>query len=86
MNIGEYAQAETAYRKGLEINPKHWDCLSEYSELLIRMKRYEEAEEILQQMEKNYPDKNTNWWHALIYASKGDKEKALNTYKDKSRC
>jgi TolB-like protein/Tfp pilus assembly protein PilF len=83
-DLGDYAQAETDYRKGLEINPKHVDCLYGYGELLIRLKRYEEAEKILNQIEKFYPDKNTNKLHALIYASKGDKEKALDTLKGKS--
>jgi tetratricopeptide (TPR) repeat protein len=81
MKLGEYAQAETDYRIGLEINPNHLGCLYRYAELLIRLKRYDEAEKILQHMEKIYPDRDTSWFHAVIYASKGEKENALNTYK-----
>ncbi len=52
--------------------------------MLIAMKRYDEAEELLIQREKIYPNQKTNWEHALIYASKGQKERALDTYRDKS--
>ena len=81
--IGEYKKAEIGYQKVLEIVPESRRTLYRYSQLLIALKRFEEAEEILRNIKKIYPDSNTDWYYALIYAYRGQKEKALNTYKDK---
>ena len=79
-----YKEAEVDFKKALEIEPNHSDALYNLTQLLIALKRYDEAENVLAQREKVYPDLATNWERALIYASKGEKDKALETYKDKS--
>jgi len=82
--VKEYDKAEINFKKALEIEPSHIDALYNLTQLLIALKRYDEAEKLLMQREKIYPNQKTNWEHALIYASMGQKEKALDTYRDKS--
>ncbi|MFC2088375.1 protein kinase [Calditrichota bacterium] len=79
--LEKYENTEVDFKKVLEIQPDKYDALRHYTQFLIAMKRYNEAESLLVRREKIYPDQNTNWEHALIYASKGDKEKALKTWK-----
>jgi tetratricopeptide (TPR) repeat protein len=82
--IGEYKKAEVDFQKVLEVHPDAKTTLYRFSQLLIAMNKYEEAEKMLDRIEEYYPDSNTNWERALIYASKGEQEKALDIYKDKS--
>jgi TolB-like protein/serine/threonine protein kinase/Tfp pilus assembly protein PilF len=82
--IKEYDKAEIDFNKALEIESNHSDALYNLTQLMIAMKRYDEAEKLLIQREKVYPSQKTNWEQALIYASNGQKEKALETYEDKS--
>jgi serine/threonine protein kinase/tetratricopeptide (TPR) repeat protein len=81
--IGEYQKAEIGFQKVLEIVPESRKTLYRYSQLLIALKRFEEAEEILRNIKKIRSDSNTDLYYALIYAYRGQKEMALNTYKDK---
>jgi TolB-like protein/Tfp pilus assembly protein PilF len=81
---GKWNRAEEDFQKALELNPNHRSTLFEYGHLLIILRKYNKAEKILRNIKIIYPDSNTDWYYALIYASKGQKEKALNTYKDKS--
>jgi len=78
--IGEYQKAEISYQKVLEIVPESRRTLFRYSQLLIALKRFEEAEEILGNIKKIHPDSNTDLYYALIYAFRGQKEKALDAY------
>jgi serine/threonine protein kinase/TolB-like protein len=82
--LKEYEKAEIDFNKALEIEPNHIDALFNLTQLLIALKRYDEAEKLLIQRKKIYPNQTIDWEHALIYASKGQKEKALETYDDKS--
>ena len=56
-------------------------ALQFYSKLLVAMKRYEEAEKLIDRMEKAYPDRDFRGYRILSYAAKGEKEKALNANK-----
>jgi tetratricopeptide (TPR) repeat protein len=84
LRIKEYDEAEVNFNKALEIEPNHVDALFNLTQMLIALKRYDEAEKLLVQREKIYPNQETKWEHALIYASKGQIEKALTTYEDKN--
>jgi adenylate cyclase len=82
--IGEYRKAEADFKIVLEKHPKARNTPYLYVELLIVQKRYKEAEKILRNIKRIYPDSNTDWEYALIFASKGQKEKVINTYKGES--
>ncbi len=45
--IGEYDRAEVDFKKALEIEPNHFDALFNLTQMLIAMKRYDEAEKLL---------------------------------------
>jgi len=57
--LGDYEQAEVEYLKMLQIKPDHFSTLEMFSELLIALKRYDEAEHILKKREKLFPNKKT---------------------------
>jgi tetratricopeptide (TPR) repeat protein len=83
-DLGEFDKAEEDYKKQLEIESDHMVALTRYLVLLIAMKRYVEADSLLEKLEKTYPDRDFRGYRILSYASKGEKEKALKTNKDRN--
>ena len=80
-NNGEFQKAEYQYQGLLESPPHSW-TLRSYAHLLIVRQRFAEAESILVRIEKTYPKSDIRSLQALIYASQGLEQKALDTYSE----
>jgi len=78
--LRKYDDAERDLTKALEIDDNYINHTA-YWIFLINLKKYEEAEKLLIQMETNHPDEIWNDEYALLYAVNGQKENALNTFK-----
>jgi serine/threonine protein kinase/Tfp pilus assembly protein PilF len=78
-NNGEFQKAESQYQGLLESPPMAW-TLRTYANLLIVQRRFAEAESILVRIKKTYPKHDIRSLQALIYASQGLEQKALDTY------
>jgi serine/threonine protein kinase/regulator of sirC expression with transglutaminase-like and TPR domain len=78
---GEFQKAESQYHDLIESPPMQW-TLIDYSHLLITVQRFAEAESILVRIKKTYPRHDIRSEQALIYASQGMKQKALDTYQE----
>ncbi len=81
LGLREYDKAERDLLKAYEIDPNDYGTQFGYYVLLLTTKRYDEAEIVLKQMETNHPDETMDDEYALLYAVKGQKENALNTFK-----
>lgn len=78
LSIGEFEKSTIYINKGLEIEPKNLRILLEYARNLIWIRKYNEAEEYLVRAEKRAPDISViRPCKALLFAAKGEKEKAL---------
>ncbi len=75
--IGEFEKAEARYKKALELAPQNKTQLADSAYLFIMMKKYDEAEEVLGRVEKMDPNYSLSGAKALLFAAKGEKEKAL---------
>ena len=82
IELYESDKAENDFKKGIELNPKSPSIIL-YWLLLTMMQRNDEADSLLTQMENNLSDQELEFPHAIQYAIKGQKEKALNTLKSK---
>jgi tetratricopeptide (TPR) repeat protein len=83
MDIGEVEKAEIAIGKAYEIEPDNIWVILDKSLLLIKMRKYNEAEEMLTKAERLYPRFPTTQRHkALVYAARGEKDKALTLWKN----
>jgi len=75
---GELDHAKSDYETALEIEPNYLNALWVYAGLLIKIQKYNEAEKILTLCSKINPDdSDIQSYQAVIYAAKGQKEKAL---------
>jgi tetratricopeptide (TPR) repeat protein len=83
MSIGEFEKADFYFDKYFEIAPVVMMFPGWPIALNIRMKRYNKVEELVARTEKMRPD----YWgmpyiKALLYAAKGEKDKALKLFKN----
>jgi tetratricopeptide (TPR) repeat protein len=70
---GEYAEAEQAYLRALETDPKNPDIRFRLSTLYIQMKQYAKAVELLEVLVAEFPDSpQTHNNLAWIYATGGE--------------
>jgi non-specific serine/threonine protein kinase len=74
--FGELEKAEKDLKKAIEINPDHSFALYNYGSLLIILKKYDKAEQIISRREQIYP-KSNQVLRSFLFAAKGEKEKAL---------
>jgi tetratricopeptide (TPR) repeat protein len=79
LRLGEIEKAEKDYQKLMEIEPQHLEVRN-YVFFLTVLQRFDEAEKLINQLEEAHPDRNFHYNNAIIYAAKGEKEKALNSY------
>jgi TolB-like protein/Tfp pilus assembly protein PilF len=79
--IGKFIDAATNYQKALEIDTKSYLALGNYAELLIALKNYEKAEELLMRIDDETVPL-CGYWIALLHAAKGEKEEALKILND----
>lgn len=83
MESGEFEKSYVYIKKALELSPNNVHCLCLYVNLLIKTKKYDRAEEVLAQAEKVNPDHSGILPHkALLFAAKGEKDKALALWKN----
>ena len=76
--LGELEKAELDVQKALEINPAHNDALYWYEYILIVLKKFDKAEQIISKREQIYPEDTYNSaLRAMLLAAKGEKDKAL---------
>ena len=83
MDIGELEKAEMSIGKAYEVEPDSiWISLDK-SLLLIKMRKFNEAEELLTKAERLHPRFSIIQNHkSLVFAAKGEKDKALAIRKD----
>jgi serine/threonine protein kinase len=79
---GEFKKSEADFRSVLDINPDNSTALYGLSLVLVAVKRCEDAGKIRTQIDNTYPERNRAIIDALLYACKGEKEKAFETYED----
>ncbi len=83
MKIGEYEKAEEQIQKALEFDPENTYLHLYHARQLIMMKKFDEAEKVIAQVEKSERDNpNIQRTRAYIFAVKGEKEKALSIISD----
>ena len=81
--IANFDQATIDFQKALEIESDDLYALYHFTQFLIILKKYKEAEELLAKSEKINPDDLLNKFiRALLYAVKGEKEKALQSLEE----
>ena len=78
---GRFAEAERAYRKSLEIDPKLADAWNSLGHYLIRVRRNVEAEEALRQAVKFKPNFAQSWVTlGDVILQRGDKAAAKEAF------
>ncbi|MGB8951653.1 MAG: protein kinase [Candidatus Aminicenantales bacterium] len=83
MYAGEFERAASLLKEALEIEPNDVDLCLFYARQLIMMRKYGDAEKEIERAEALEPqNENISYIWALIYAVKGEKEKALAIVKD----
>ena len=83
MDIGELEKAEISIGKVYEVEPDSIWVILDKSLLLIKMRKYNEAEELLTKAERLHPRFSIIQNHkSLVFAAKGEKDKALAIRKD----
>jgi serine/threonine protein kinase len=81
--MGEYKKAAMYIEKSLEIEPENFWSLLDNCILNISLKKYDDAEVILAKAEKINPNyTSVKFYKALLFAAKGEKEKALSVRKN----
>jgi tetratricopeptide (TPR) repeat protein len=84
MCSGDYDRAHDYFQSAMDIEPNHIDLLSHYAFFEIFLKNYEEAETILEKVEKiGSDDIRVRQVRALLFAIKGEKEEALKLIKER---
>ena len=73
--LGHYDRAEDAYRNTLDLRPDHPRALLRLSTVLIRRRRYDEAQSFLESLTKKYPDYAVAWWNLGVLHRKLGKPK-----------
>ncbi len=78
MDIGELEKAEISIGKAYDVEPDSIWVILDKSLLLIKMRKYNEAEELLTKAERLHPRFSTiQNYKSLVFAAMGEKEKAL---------
>ena len=78
MDIGELEKAEISIGKAYEVEPDSIWVILDKSLLLIKMRKYNEAEELLTKAERLHPRLSSiQNYKSLVFAAKGEKDKAL---------
>jgi serine/threonine-protein kinase len=83
MSIGEFEKAVNLIKEAIELNPNDIKLLLIYARQLIMMEKYEEAEKEITRAESLEPDNpGIRYTRAMIYAVRGEKDKALAVIKN----
>lgn len=82
---GDFIKSADFFQKYFEIKPYSSEYYCYYADLLIMMKDYKQAEELLNEVMEKEPDyRRLPYYQALLYAARGKKEKALRRYQNPS--
>jgi len=73
--LGQNDRAEDAYRHALNLRPDSPRALLRLSTVLIRRKRYNEAQSFLESLTSKYPDYAVAWWNLGVLHRKLDQPK-----------
>jgi tetratricopeptide (TPR) repeat protein len=74
-------EAVVYFRKAYELDPELKDTYDILSTLLLQLKRYDEAEEILNEGVERWPDSASMWQNlSFLHAKIGNKAKAEEYY------
>ncbi len=85
MYMKEFQEGIGIIERALEIEPEDPDLHLNYARLLLMMGKYEDAEIEIDRADSLRPGiPKTQWHRAMIWAAKGEKEKALELLKDSS--
>ena len=77
-NIGEFDKAEKDYKSNLEIEPNDYWTIRLYTELLVMLKRPNEAEKLLNHFQNEYPEEAyPKYCKSLLLAMQGDNLNAI---------
>lgn len=85
MFLGEYKEALRLLKEGLELEPENVRLHLLNARQFIMLKKYQEVEEEIVQAEELDPENpNIQFTRAMMFAAKGEKEKALAIIQDKN--
>jgi adenylate cyclase len=77
MLTGEFGRAVDSIEKALELEPDNFVLHYVHAKLLVMMKEYMKAEDVMTRMENDSPG-STSYYKALMYAFRGEKEAAFS--------
>lgn len=81
-NFWRNDEAETNYKKALEIDPEYFPTYTQYSLILIKEGRFDEAELILNRAKtiRNREDADIYFYLGMLYQHKGELDSAIQSY------
>jgi len=81
--VGEFDKAKQDYEFSLQIAPDGYWTMRFYTSLLIMLKKFDEAEKLLNRFETKYPDDAyVKYYKSLLMAVKGDSLSALRFFEE----
>lgn len=84
--LGHYDRAEEAYRTALNLRPDNPRALLRLSTVLIRNKRYDEAQSFLESLTRKYPDYAVAWWNlGVLHRKQGQPKQAQQAWEQALR-
>ena len=81
---GAYDKVEYELNHALQLDANYKPAQVRLLDFLISMRRIEEAESLIEKYKNLSPDLNLDPFYALLYATKGDKEKAFESWKHRT--
>jgi tetratricopeptide (TPR) repeat protein len=81
-NFWRNDEAETNYKKALEIDPEYFPTYTQYSLILIKEGRFDEADLILNRAKtiRNREDADIYFYFGMLYQHKGELDSAIQSY------
>ena len=84
--LGHHDRAEDAYRNTLNLRPDNPRALLRLSTVLIRRKRYDEAQSFLESLTKKYPGYAVAWWNlGVLHRKLGQPQQAQQAWEQALR-
>lgn len=81
-NFWKNDEAELNYKKALEIDPEYFPTYTQYSLILIKEGRFEEADLLLRRAMnvRNREDADIYFYYGMLYQHKGELDSAIESY------
>lgn len=82
-NFWRNDEAEANYKKALEVDPEYFPTYTQYSLILIKEGRFEEATYLLERskMLRNREDADIYFYYGMLYQHQNDLDNAIDSYK-----